>query len=108
MREFTWEEFRRRQKEVLPLPPHKAKLPMLARSIAACSNELTATGTRSNVRPLAPCFLLILKACGYPERIFMGQMIYQVDSFTTRPFAGNPAGVCVLPEERDERWMQDV
>src|ERR1700682_3822251 len=38
----------------------------------------------------------------------MGQTIYQVDSFTTRPFAGNPAGVCVLPEERDERWMQDV
>jgi PhzF family phenazine biosynthesis protein len=38
----------------------------------------------------------------------MGQKIYQVDSFTNKPFAGNPAGVCVLPEERDERWMQDV
>jgi PhzF family phenazine biosynthesis protein len=38
----------------------------------------------------------------------MGQTIYQVDSFTNKPFAGNPAGVCILPEERDARWMQDV
>src|SRR6266699_3558322 len=38
----------------------------------------------------------------------MGQTIYQVDAFTNKPFAGNPAGVCVLPEERDARWMQDV
>ncbi|HEY6066416.1 MAG TPA: PhzF family phenazine biosynthesis protein [Thermoanaerobaculia bacterium] len=34
--------------------------------------------------------------------------ITQVDAFTSKPFAGNPAGVCVLPEERDEAWMQDV
>ncbi|MFB3920617.1 MAG: PhzF family phenazine biosynthesis protein [Terriglobia bacterium] len=34
--------------------------------------------------------------------------IVQVDAFTDRPFAGNPAAVCVLPEPRDERWMQDV
>src|SRR5262245_52984305 len=32
--------------------------------------------------------------------------IYQVDAFTGRPFAGNPAAVCILPEPRDERWMQ--
>jgi PhzF family phenazine biosynthesis protein len=38
----------------------------------------------------------------------MGQTIYQIDSFTNKPFAGNPAGVCILPEERDARWMQDV
>jgi PhzF family phenazine biosynthesis protein len=38
----------------------------------------------------------------------MGQIIYQVDSFTNKPFAGNPAAVCILPQERDERWMQDV
>ena len=38
----------------------------------------------------------------------MGQIIYQVDSFTNKPFAGNPAAVCILPEERDARWMQDV
>jgi len=38
----------------------------------------------------------------------MGQKIYQVDSFTDRPFAGNPAGVCILPEARSEKWMQDV
>jgi len=32
----------------------------------------------------------------------------QVDAFTDRPFAGNPAAVCILPAPRDERWMQDV
>lgn len=34
--------------------------------------------------------------------------IFQVDAFTDRPFGGNPAGVCVLPEPADERWMQLV
>ena len=34
--------------------------------------------------------------------------IYQVDAFTDRPFAGNPAGVCVLPEPATEAWMQAV
>ena len=34
--------------------------------------------------------------------------ITQVDAFTARPFAGNPAAVCVLPEEREARWMQNV
>ena len=38
----------------------------------------------------------------------MGLTIFQVDAFTDRPFAGNPAGVCVLPEPGDERWMQNV
>ena len=38
----------------------------------------------------------------------MGQSIVQVDAFTATPFAGNPAAVCVLPEPRDDRWMQDV
>jgi len=38
----------------------------------------------------------------------MGLKIYQVDAFTDRPFAGNPAGVCLLPQARDEKWMQDV
>ena len=38
----------------------------------------------------------------------MGQRIVQVDAFTSRPFAGNPAAVCVLPKPADPRWMQDV
>src|SRR2546425_9240001 len=38
----------------------------------------------------------------------MGVRIVQVDAFASRPFSGNPAGVCVLPAPRDERWMQDV
>src|SRR6058998_1900879 len=38
----------------------------------------------------------------------MSVRIVQVDAFTSRPFGGNPAAVCVLPAPRDERWMQDV
>src|SRR2546430_755441 len=38
----------------------------------------------------------------------MGLPIVQVDAFTSKPYAGNPAAVCVLPAARDERWMQDV
>jgi len=34
--------------------------------------------------------------------------IVQVDAFTDRPFAGNPAAVCVLREPRPEQWLRDV
>lgn len=32
----------------------------------------------------------------------------QIDAFTDRPFAGNPAAVCLLEQERDAAWMQAV
>jgi PhzF family phenazine biosynthesis protein len=38
----------------------------------------------------------------------MAIRIVQVDAFTSEPFRGNPAAVCVLPEARDEAWMKDV
>lgn len=38
----------------------------------------------------------------------MGQRITQVDAFTSMPFVGNPAAVCLLPAPRDEQWMQRV
>ena len=38
----------------------------------------------------------------------MTQPIVQVDAFTAKPFAGNPAAVCVMQEPRDEQWMQNV
>jgi PhzF family phenazine biosynthesis protein len=34
--------------------------------------------------------------------------IFQVDAFTKEPFKGNPAGVCILSEEKEEQWMQNV
>ncbi len=34
--------------------------------------------------------------------------IVQVDAFTSEPFLGNPAAVCVLPEDRDPSWMQKI
>jgi PhzF family phenazine biosynthesis protein len=36
----------------------------------------------------------------------MAVTLVQVDAFSERPFAGNPAAVCVLPAERDAVWMQ--
>ncbi|GAC1468708.1 MAG: PhzF family phenazine biosynthesis protein [Ktedonobacteraceae bacterium] len=38
----------------------------------------------------------------------MAQTIIQVDAFSNKPFAGNPAAVCILQETRDEQWMQQV
>jgi predicted PhzF superfamily epimerase YddE/YHI9 len=38
----------------------------------------------------------------------MSIRVVTVDAFTPRPFAGNPAAVCVLPEPRPEQWMRDV
>jgi PhzF family phenazine biosynthesis protein len=38
----------------------------------------------------------------------MGLTIFQVDAFTSDPFKGNPAGVCILDKERDAIWMQNV
>lgn len=34
--------------------------------------------------------------------------IYQVDAFTDKLFAGNPAGVCILEEEKDDEWLQKL
>ena len=38
----------------------------------------------------------------------MPQPIVQVDAFADRPFAGNPAAVCVLDAPREPGWMQSV
>jgi PhzF family phenazine biosynthesis protein len=38
----------------------------------------------------------------------MGQHFTQIDAFTSRPFTGNPAAVCLLPSARDPHWMQQV
>jgi PhzF family phenazine biosynthesis protein len=37
-----------------------------------------------------------------------GTPLWQVDSFTDRAFAGNPAAVCLLDRECDASWMQAV
>jgi PhzF family phenazine biosynthesis protein len=38
----------------------------------------------------------------------MSMKIYQVDAFADAPFAGNPAGVCILPEPTAEGWMKNT
>lgn len=37
-----------------------------------------------------------------------GKIIYQVDAFTSEPFRGNPAGVCILEKEMPDEWMQNI
>ncbi len=34
--------------------------------------------------------------------------IVQVDAFTSKPFGGNPAAVCITPEPLEDSWMRDV
>jgi PhzF family phenazine biosynthesis protein len=36
------------------------------------------------------------------------QLIFQVDAFTTKAFKGNPAGVCILDNEPESAWMQNI
>jgi PhzF family phenazine biosynthesis protein len=38
----------------------------------------------------------------------MSWVIHQVDAFADRPFAGNPAGVCILDRPAPDKWMQAV
>lgn len=38
----------------------------------------------------------------------MSLPLFTVDAFTSQPFGGNPAAVCLLREARDEAWMQLV
>ena len=34
--------------------------------------------------------------------------LFQVDAFAAKPFGGNPAGVCILPEKKSKSWMQYI
>jgi PhzF family phenazine biosynthesis protein len=38
----------------------------------------------------------------------MSLPLFVVDAFTDRPFAGNPAAVCLLPSWREDGWLQAV
>src|SRR5260370_32051371 len=41
-------------------------------------------------------------------KTLMSTPLFHVDAFTDRPFAGNPAGVCLLSEDREDAWMQNI
>lgn len=38
----------------------------------------------------------------------MGEPIFHVDAFTDRPFAGNPAAVCLLSSDRENAWLAGI
>lgn len=35
-------------------------------------------------------------------------LLLQVDAFTSQPFRGNPAAVCLLDREREDGWLQNI
>src|SRR5207248_3085682 len=43
-----------------------------------------------------------------PRVITMAHPLHLIDAFTDRPFAGNPAAVCLLDNWPDDAWMQNV
>jgi len=38
----------------------------------------------------------------------MNIKIFQVDAFTSEPFKGNPAAVCILEKKVSDSWMSGV
>jgi PhzF family phenazine biosynthesis protein len=38
----------------------------------------------------------------------MSMPLFHVDAFTNKPFAGNPAAVCILSDQRPDAWLQQV
>src|SRR5450631_1936014 len=48
------------------------------------------------------------KAHPFEEPSIMTVPLFHVDAFTDRPFAGNPAAVCLLPDWKGDRWLQAV
>src|SRR5262245_27936059 len=38
----------------------------------------------------------------------MSISLFHVDAFTDKPFAGNPAAVCLLPAWREDHWLRGV
>jgi PhzF family phenazine biosynthesis protein len=55
-----------------------------------------------------PRNLPTLPAAPFHEESRVGFPLLQIDAFTDRPFAGNPAAVCLLPGPRDDGWMRQV
>jgi len=49
--------------------------------------------------------LLLTKPLAEDE---MGLPLFQVDAFTEKPFAGNPAAVCILDGPKPDGWMAQV
>src|SRR4051794_30694049 len=48
------------------------------------------------------------RASPFEEPRKMTIPLFHVDAFTDRPFAGNPAAVCLLPSWKVDRWLQAV
>ena len=63
---------------------------------------------RPNFAPAGSSAQSLASSLGVPKQSPMSIALQVVDAFTNRPFAGNPAAVCVLAAPRDEAWMQLV
>ena len=100
----------------------EAALDFLPRSSSPSSTLLSATITvltlllslppqcRRNLSSTSWYFTLTISfsySDSDSELIFVF-VIKQVDAFTDTPFKGNPAAVCLLEEEKDDKWLQDL
>jgi PhzF family phenazine biosynthesis protein len=52
--------------------------------------------------------ILLPKVLQDRQLIKMSIPLFHVDAFTDRPFAGNPAAVCLLPSWKPDSWLQSV
>ena len=57
---------------------------------------------------LSLCVYIYIYICITYSIIHTELDMKQVDAFTDSPFKGNPAAVCLLEEDRDEKWLQLV
>jgi PhzF family phenazine biosynthesis protein len=58
--------------------------------------------------PVSPCAGVPLSQFIKKDIKMITKSIYQVDAFTSEPFKGNPAGVCILDYEPSGSWMQNI
>src|SRR5882762_1495655 len=63
-------------------------------------------GCRVAKLPGCPGFVPATRQPGNSATLSM--LLFQIDAFTSEPFKGNPAAVCFMDGERDDRWMANV
>jgi predicted PhzF superfamily epimerase YddE/YHI9 len=61
----------------------------------------------SAIRENLSCIVLALQQKDL-ENTTMSLPLFHVDAFTSSPFAGNAAAVCILDEPREDVWLQQV
>src|ERR1017187_7097513 len=88
--------------------PEPPMLPTRHTSASSATAANTRVKRRNSIPTLPNRLHWLGNVCKYGTLENMSVRIVQVDAFTNRPFAGNPAAVCVLPAPAPEEWMRNV